>query len=105
MDKLTYDFEVGTDHCWQARGADNALCEEVCKKYSEIGCKECPIGHAFDRLAAYEDTGMEPDTCANYKQFEDEVISKCVTFKHILELLEAEQDGRLVVLPEQRKGK
>jgi len=53
----------------------------------------------FLRLAAYEDTGLMPAMCANYKTFEDEAISKGVTFKRIVELMEADKDGRLVVLP------
>lgn len=53
----------------------------------------------FLRLAAYEDTGLEPAMCANYKTFEDEAISKGVTFKRIIALMEADRAGRLVVLP------
>ena len=52
-----------------------------------------------ERLAAYEDTGLTPEMCANYKTFEDEAISKGVTFKRIVALMEADKDGRLVVLP------
>ena len=52
-----------------------------------------------DRLAAYEDTELEPAMCANYKTFEDEAISKGVTFKRIIALMEADRTGRLVVLP------
>ena len=51
------------------------------------------------RLMQYEDTGLEPATCANYKTFEDEAISKGVTFKRIVELMEADRAGRLVVQP------
>lgn len=35
------------------------------------------------RLMQYEDTGLEPAMCANYKTFEDEAISKGVPFKRI----------------------
>ena len=52
-----------------------------------------------DRVAAYEDTNLEPAMCANYKTFEDEAISKGVPFKRIVELMDADKDGRLVVLP------
>lgn len=58
--------------------------------------------HAMDfywRLKAYEDTELDPAVCANYKTFEDEAISKGVTFKRIIALMEADRDGRLVVLP------
>lgn len=51
------------------------------------------------RLAAYEDTELEPAMCANYKTFEDEAISKGVPFKRIVALMEADRAGRLVVLP------
>ena len=50
-------------------------------------------------LRAYQDTGLTPEICAAYKKFEDEAISKGVTFNRIVELMEAEKDGRLVVLP------
>ena len=53
----------------------------------------------LDRLVEYEDTGLEPAICANYKTFEDEAISKGVTFKRIVALMEADRTGRLVVLP------
>ena len=58
-----------------------------------------------NRLAAYEDTGLDPE------EIEDAVIaaklmakSKIVSYfgvdaDHIRELVQAEQDGRLVVLP------
>lgn len=52
-----------------------------------------------DRLMQYEDTGLEPATCANYKTFEDEAISKGVTFKRIVELMKADRDRRVVLLP------
>ena len=52
-----------------------------------------------ERLAAYEDTGLEPEVCANYKAFEDEAISKGITFNRIVELMEADKDGLCVVLP------
>ena len=51
------------------------------------------------RLMQYEDTGLEPAMCANYKTFEDEAISKGVTFKRIVELMDADKDGHMVVLP------
>lgn len=61
MERLTYDFVIGNRHCWQVKGADNLLCEEICKTQGDNGCVKCPIAKAFDRLAAYEDTGLEPE--------------------------------------------
>lgn len=54
---------------------------------------------ALNRLAAYEDTGLEPEICAEYKKFEDEAVSKNVPFSRIIELMDAESEGRLLVLP------
>ena len=51
------------------------------------------------RLMQYEDTGLEPAVCADYKTFEDEAISKGVPFKRIVALMEADRAGQLVVLP------
>lgn len=71
-----------------------------------IGCKI--DGYEFmmqvcDRLAAYEDTGLEPE---DYKRifYEDAILklaSQCLglTPARLRELAQAERDGRLVVLP------
>ena len=42
---------------------------------------------------------MSPTICAEYKKFEDEAISKNVTFNRIVELMDAEAEGRLLILP------
>lgn len=56
MDRLTY-FAC---NCWQVKGADDYRCSMVCDMYGDSGCIRCPIAKAFDRLAAYENTGLEP---------------------------------------------
>ena len=56
MKRLTYDFELGGNHCWQVEGSDNLVCREICEmQENDSGCKSCPIARAFDRLAAIED--------------------------------------------------
>ena len=55
MERLTYDFALGGNHCWQVKGADNLECREVCERQDDDGCITCPIAKAFDRLAAIED--------------------------------------------------
>ena len=58
----------------------------------------------IDRLAAYEDTGLEPEDLK--KAFNETAILKLAaqvlrtTPDHLRDLLQAEQDGRLVVLDE-----
>ena len=55
----------------------------------------------IDRLAAYEDTGLEPEQVLELKSFTQGGIHKIEDgWKHVQELLQAEQDGRLVVLGE-----
>ena len=52
------------------------------------------------RLAAYEDTGLEPEQVMELKSFTQGGIHKVDDgWKHVQDLLQAEQDGRLVVLP------
>ena len=53
-----------------------------------------------NRLAEYEDTGLEPEKIAFLKNVVDDAFSDKPEFtEHIRELLRTEKDGRLVVLP------
>lgn len=53
------------------------------------------------RLAAYEDTGLEPEQCENAKIIIESAFSDDASkAERIRELLKADKDGRLVVLPE-----
>ena len=71
----------------------------MASEYEEKYTEQEWISVLQDRLAAYEDTELEPAMCANYKTFEDEAISKGVPFKRIVALMEADRAGRLLVLP------
>lgn len=58
------------------------------------------LDQAMMRLAAYEDTGMEPEQCENAKVIIESAFSDDTSkSERIRELLKAEKDGRLVVLP------
>ena len=82
---------------WECCGQDK-YCQRGC--HDPGGCtKGCIVPRLYARLGAYEDTGLEPAMCANYKTFEDEAISKGVPFKRIVALMEADRAGRLVVRP------
>ena len=85
MERLTFDGNF----------CDIAQCKELPCPYNG----SCSQRKVWERLKAYEDTKLEPAMCANYKTFEDEAISKGVTFKRIVALMEADRAGRLVVLP------
>ena len=75
------------------RHEDNGNCTAVGGFCTAVTAAHCPL------LREYLDTGLEPAMCANYKTFEDEAISKGVTFKRIVALMEADRADRLVVLP------
>ena len=70
----------------------------------QIPCEVEPAGvrEMMDRLAAYEDTGLEPrEVSAIVKEWSDlcTVIGECGGIDRLRELAEADKDGRLVVLP------
>lgn len=52
-----------------------------------------------NRLAAYEDTGLAPEDCAEYKKFEDNLCASGVPFSRIIELVNAEKEGRITIRP------
>ena len=101
MERLTYDFCIGGNHCWQVKGADNLECREVCERQGDAGCKTCPIAKAFDRLAAYEETGLEPEEIELLAKQRGLYVDACgeLPLKRIRELAQADRDGRCVVLP------
>lgn len=86
MKRLTYDFCIGGNHCWQINGADNLECREVCQQQEENGCKDCPIAKAFDRLAAIEN-----------------ILGDEYDLDRLRELVQADREGRCVVLNMPRK--
>lgn len=58
------------------------------------------LDQAMMRLAAYEDTGMEPEQCENAKVIIESAFSDDTSkAERIRELLKADKEGRLVVLP------
>lgn len=105
MERLTYDFALGGNHCWQVKGADNLECREVCERQGDDGCKTCPIAKAFDRLAAYEDTGLEPEEISKIREDVENGYMKStarrygISVDRLRELAQADREGRCVVLP------
>lgn len=80
MERLTYDFALGGNHCWQVKGADNLECREVCERQGDAGCKTCPIAKAFDRLATIED-----------------ILGEEYDLDELREMVQAKREGRCVV--------
>ena len=76
-----------------------AAADRIANQSTHIAVLQQEIEKLRGRLMQYEDTGLEPAMCANYKTFEDEAISKGVPFKRIVALMEADRAGLLAVLP------
>ena len=91
MERLTEKHYLGTDHYMKCSGNCNV----------DMDCIDCPsFDRLVERLAAYEDTGMEPEQCENAKAIIESAFSDDTSkAERIRELLKADRDGRLVVLP------
>ena len=78
---------------------DISMCRENPCPYNGM----CSQRQTWERLKKYEDTGLEPEDFK--KAFNETAILKLAaqalstTPDHLRDLLQAEQDGRLVVLP------
>ena len=91
MERLTAKHYLGTDHYMKCSGNCNV----------DTDCIDCPSFDCLvERLAAYEDTGLEPEQCENAKVIIESAFSDDTSnSERIRELLKADKDGRLVVLP------
>lgn len=75
--------------------------------YSDEGTPEKFRGDDVDRLAAYEDTGLEPEEIGALKSREKGLVEllngvSCgcaVTYTRLRELAQADREGQCVVLP------
>lgn len=75
---------------------DIAMCREIPCPYDGM----CSQRKTWERLKEYEDTGLEPEQVMELKSFIQGGIHKVDDgWKHVQDLIQAEQDGRLVVLP------
>lgn len=98
MERLTEKHYLGTDHYMKCSGNCNV----------DMDCIDCPsFDRLVERLAAYEDTGLEPEEVLP-KDKADEIALKLMrladlesicNYTRLRELAEADKDGRVVVLP------
>lgn len=59
----------------------------------------CSQKQVWERLKAYEDAGLSPQACAEAREIE-ETLSGCdYSISRMVELMKADKDGRVVVLP------
>lgn len=98
MERLTEKHYLGTDHYMKCSGNCNV----------DMDCIDCPsFDRLVERLAAYEDTGLEPEEVLP-KDKADEIALKLMrladlesicNYTRLRELAEADRDGRMVTLP------
>ena len=93
MERLTEKHYLGTDHYMKCSGSCNV----------DMDCIDCPSFDCLvERLAAYEDTGLEPEeVTALQKDWSDlcTIVGERGGIDRLRELAKADKDGRLVVLP------
>ena len=88
MERLTKRTTAGVGTLRNCTGCPFApRCPGVCVAQDE----------ANTRLAAYEDTGMEPEDINQLREFTESTTT--TNLRRIFELVEAEREGRLVIKP------
>ncbi len=75
------------------RHEDNGNCTAVGGFCTAVPAAHCRL------LQEYLGTGLTPENCAEYRKIEDEIIASGKTFGRLIELLKADREGRVVVLP------
>ena len=60
---------------------------------------KCEIVQMAERLAAYEDSWLSPQACAQAAEIEKQLASYDFSAKKMLEFIRADKDGRVIVLP------
>lgn len=96
MERLTEKHYLGTDHYMKCSGNCNV----------DMDCIYCPsFDRLVERLAAYEDTGLQPESVEALKlSMMGKAISEITEFDglpidRLRELAKADKDGRVEVLP------
>lgn len=70
-------------------------------------CREPPCQHGgncsqkqvWERLKAYEDTELTPKDCARAAEIDDILLDEYYSIGRMRELIKADKDGRMVLLP------
>lgn len=71
----------------------------------ELACpwdKNCMQRQIWERLKAYEDTGLAPSACATAAKLEGNLAEHDWTTERLAELWKADHEGRLLILPAKR---
>lgn len=85
MERLTFDGNF----------CDIAQCRELPCPYNNA----CTQRQAWERLKQYEDSGLSPIACDEARKIEDGLSKHDYSIARMVELMQADKDGRVVVLP------
>lgn len=85
MERLTFDGNF----------CDIAQCRDSACRQSGT----CTQKQVWERLKAYEDAGLSPQACSMCREIEEGLSSTDYSISRMLELMKADKEGRVVVLP------
>jgi hypothetical protein len=85
MERLTFDGNF----------CDIAQCRELPCKYDG----NCTQRQVWKRLKAYEDSRLSPQACAEAREIEETLSGYDYSISRMVELMKADKNGRVVVLP------
>lgn len=85
MERLTFDGNF----------CDIAQCRELPCPYNNA----CTQRQVWERLKQYEDSGLSPIACEEARKIEDGLSEHNYSVERMVELMQADKDGRVVVLP------
>lgn len=85
MERLTFEGNF----------CDIAQCRELPCKYDG----NCTQKEVWERLKAYEDSGLSTQACAEAREIEETLSSYDYSISRMVELMKADVEGRVVVLP------
>nr|DAD77905.1 MAG TPA: hypothetical protein [Siphoviridae sp. ctHDv29]DAG04251.1 MAG TPA: hypothetical protein [Siphoviridae sp. ctKsH2] len=85
MERLTF----GGNFC------DISQCRELPCPYNG----SCTQKKVWERLKAYEDTGLSPQACAEAREIEETLSSCDYSISRMVDLMKADRDGRVLILP------
>ena len=72
---------------------------------AQCACMKCPYDTAcsqkqvWERLKAYEDTGLSPIACEESARIEKGLSEDGYSTERMVELMQADREGRVIVLP------
>lgn len=85
MERLTFEGNF----------CDISRCRELPCKYDG----NCTQKEVWKRLKAYEDSRLSPQACAEAREIEETLSSYDYSISRMVELMKADKDGRVVILP------